>query len=47
MRSLHRNAKLGIGGAALALAATMGLGFTAPPQQEEQLPTVKVWHDPT
>jgi len=46
MSSLHQSAKLGIGGAALALAATMGLGFTAPPQ-EEQLPTVKVWHDPT
>lgn len=46
MSSLHPSAKLGIGGAALVLAATMGLGFTPPPQ-EEQLPTVKVWHDPT
>jgi hypothetical protein len=46
MRSLHQGAKLGIGGAALALAATMGLGFTTP-AQEEQLPTVQVWHDPT
>jgi len=46
MTSIPRSAKLGIGGAVLALAATMGLGFTAPPQ-EEQLPTVKVWHDPT
>jgi hypothetical protein len=46
MRSLHRGAKLGIGGAAIALAATLGLGFTTPPQ-EQQLPTVKVWHNPT
>jgi hypothetical protein len=46
MSSLHRGAKLGIGCAALALVATIGLGFTASPQ-EEQLPTVKVWHDPT
>ena len=46
MSSLNRSAKLGIGGAALVLAATVGLGFTAPAPQE-QLPTVKVWHDPT
>lgn len=46
MSSLHLGAKLGIGGAAIALVATMGLGFTPPPQ-EEQLPVVKVWHDPT
>ncbi len=46
MLSLRHSAKLGVGGAALALVATMGLGFTPPPQ-EEQLPTVKVWHDPT
>ena len=46
MSSLHRGAKLGIGGTVLALAAAVGLGFAAPPQ-EEQLPTVEVWHDPT
>ena len=46
MSFIHGAAKLGVGGAALALAATIGLGFT-PPQLEEQLPTVKVWHDPT
>ena len=45
MRSLDQSAKLAIGGAAIVLAATMGIGFTAPPQQE--LPTVQVWHDPT
>ncbi|HSH75072.1 MAG TPA: hypothetical protein VLA09_05295 [Longimicrobiales bacterium] len=46
MSTLHKGAKLGIGGAALVVVGTLGLGFTAPPQ-EEQLPTVKVWHDPT
>lgn len=46
MSSRHQGAKLGIGVGALALTATMGIGFTAPPQQE-QLPVVQVWHDPT
>lgn len=45
MSSLHRAAKLGIGGAAIALATTIGPGFTQP--QQEQLPTVEVWHNPT
>lgn len=46
MSAVHPGVKLAIGGAVLAMAATMGVGFTAPPQ-EEQLPTVEVWHDPT
>jgi hypothetical protein len=46
MSPVNSRAKLGIGGAMIALAATVGLGFTSPAQQE-QLPTVKVWHDPT
>ena len=46
MSSVDKTAKLAIGGAAIVLAATMGLGFTPPPPQE-QLPTVQVWHDPT
>ncbi len=43
--SLGKGAKLGIGGVALSVVATMGFGFAPPPP--EQLPTVKVWHNPT
>lgn len=46
MRSISRTAKLGISGAAIALVAAVGFGFTPPPE-EEQLPVVKVFHDPT
>jgi len=42
----YLSAKLGIAGAALVLVSTTGLGFTVP-APAEQLPTVKVWHDPT
>lgn len=39
-----KGAKLGIGGAALALAAVAGIGFAPAPTE---LPTVTVWHSPT
>jgi len=46
MSTQRPGTKLGVGTAALALATMLGFGFAAPPQQE-QLPTVRVWHDPT
>ena len=46
MSSIPRAGKLGIGGATLAVAVALGVGFT-PPLPQEQLPTVEVWHDPT
>ncbi len=37
--------RMGLGGAAVALVATAGIGFVSPPTQ--QIPTVTVWHSPT
>ena len=37
--------RIGLGGAALALVTTAGIGFVTP--ETQQLPTVKVWHNPT
>lgn len=39
-----KRAKLGIGGAALALASVVAIGSTPAPTE---LPTVTVWHSPT
>lgn len=39
-----KSAKLGVGGAALALVAFAGVGFTPAPAE---LPTVTVYHNPT
>jgi hypothetical protein len=43
--AFKRAARVGLGGAALALVATGGIGFVTP--QAQQLPTVTVWHNPT
>jgi len=43
--ALATRAKRGLGGAAVALMAVVGVGLA--PAPAEQLPTVKVFHNPT